>query len=134
MLLSGVEGSAISNSNYLAYYSVFAVFLDELRGFACSLAEVIQFRSSGLAASSCLDIDDVGRVQGEYPFDAFTRHDSADREGRADAPAFAGDDRARKNADTLFVAFFDSAMDVNNVTDFKMRKILLHAFAFDHVK
>jgi hypothetical protein len=111
-----------------------AVFLDELGGLTCSLAEVIQLGSSGLAASSRLDIDDIGRVQGEYPFDAFARHDSADCESRADTPAFAGDDRARENAYTFLVAFFDSAMDVNNVPDFKMRKILLHAFAFDHVK
>ena len=113
---------------------MFAVFLDELGWLTRSLAEVIQFRSSGLAASSCLDIHDIGRVYGEYPFDAFARDNSADGEGRADAPAFAGDDRARKYADTFLVAFFDSAMDVNNVTDFKMRKILLQAFAFNLVE
>ena len=113
---------------------MFAVFLYELGRFTGSLAEVIQFRSSGLAASSRFDIDDIGRVYGEYPFDAFARDDSADSEGRADAPAFAGDDRARKDTDTFLVAFFDSAMDVNNVPDFKMRKILLQAFAFDLVK
>jgi hypothetical protein len=113
---------------------MFAVFLDELGGFACSLAEVIQLGSSGLAASSRLDIDYVGRVQGEDSFDAFTRDDSADRESRVNAPAFAGDDSTRKNADTFLVAFLDSAMNVNNVADFKMRNILLQAFAFDHIK
>jgi hypothetical protein len=73
-------------------------------------------------------------VQREYPFDAFACHNSANREGRVDAPAFAGDYRARKYADALLLAFFDSAMDVNYVADFKMRKILLQAFAFNHVK
>ena len=113
---------------------MFAVFLDELCGLACSLAEVIQLGSSGLAASSRLDIDDIGRVQREYPFDAFAGDDSADSELSIYAPAFAGDDRTRKDADTFLVAFFDSAMDVNYVADFKMRNILLQAFAFDQIK
>ena len=73
-------------------------------------------------------------MQRENPFDAFARYDSADRKSAIDAPAFAGDYRAGKYADTFLVAFFDSAMDVNYVADFKMRNILLQAFAFDNVK
>ena len=111
-----------------------AVFLYELCGLAGSRAEVIQLGSSGLAASSRLDIDDVGRVQREYPFDAFARDDSADCERGIDAPAFAGDDRTRKYTDTFFVAFLDSAMNVNYIADFKMRNILLQAFAFDQIE
>ena len=113
---------------------MFAVFLYELRGLACSRAKVIQLGSSGLAASGRLDIDDVGRVQREYPFDAFARDDSADGERRIDAPAFSGDDRTRENTDTFFVAFLDSAMNVNYVADFKMRNILLQAFAFNQIE
>jgi hypothetical protein len=111
-----------------------AVLLGQLCGFAGSLTQVIQLCPACFAASSGLDIDYAGRVKREYPFDTFACHNPSDRERGVNAPAFAGDDRAREYADSLFVALSYSARNVNYVPDFEMRYIFLEALAFHLVE
>jgi hypothetical protein len=118
----------------LTHNGVFRVFVGQLGGLAGPLTEIIQFGSASFAASGRLDADYIGRMDGEYAFDAFACDNPADREGRIDAPAFAGDYRSGKYAYPLLVSFLYPAGNVHCVPDFKVRYILLQALAFDLVQ
>jgi len=108
-----------------------AMLMCQLGGFACPLTEIIKLGPAGLAASGGLDIDYIGRVEREYPLDALACHNPSDRKRRINSMAFAGDYSPRKYADSLLVAFLYPAGNVHQVPDFKMRNILLQAFAFN---
>jgi len=95
--------------------SVIAVPLRQPDGLARSVTQVIQLCPPCFAASDGLDIQDVGRMQREDSLDALVVDDSPDREALVDAPAFAGDYRAREYLRALLVAFFDAAVNVHYI-------------------
>jgi hypothetical protein len=113
---------------------VIAVPLGQLDGFARSLAQVIQLRPSCLAASDRPYIQDVGRMQREDSLDALVIDDSPDREVFVDAPAFARDYRAGKHLRALFVALFDTAVNIHYIAYLEVRDIVLETFAFNSIQ
>jgi hypothetical protein len=112
---------------------VLAVPLAELDGLAGPVAQVIELGPPFFAAADRLDVDDVRRMQREDALDALIVDDPADGEGRVDAPAFARDDRAGEYLRPLFVAFFDPAVDIDDVADLEMRDTGLETLAFNGI-
>lgn len=110
-----------------------AVPLGELDGLAASVAQIIELGSPGLTASDRLDIDDVRRVQRKDSFDALVTNDSPDREVFVNAPAFAGNDRAGKYLRSLFVALFNTAVNLDDITYLEMGDLVLETFALNGI-
>ena len=112
---------------------MFAVPVGQLDGLAGPIAQVIELGPPLFAAADRLDVEDVGRIQREDALDALVVDDPADREGRADAPAFARDDRAGEYLRPHFVAFFDPAVNIDDVADLEMRDTGLETLAFNGI-
>ena len=110
-----------------------AMPLFEPYGLACPITQIIELCSPGLAASDRLDIDDVRRVQGENPFDALVTGESPDGEVFVNAPASACNDRAGEYLRSLFVALFDTAVDLDDIAYLEVRDIVLETFALNGV-
>lgn len=107
-----------------------AVPLCQLDGLAGSLTQIIQLCPSLFAASDRLDVHDVGRMYREDTLDAFVVDDSPYREALVDAPAFAGDYRACKYLRTLFVAFFNTAVNVHYIAHLEVGYTALKTLTF----
>ncbi len=110
-----------------------AVPLGELDGLTGPASQIIELGSPGLAASDRLDIEDIGRMQREDSFDSLVTDNSPDGEVFVNAPAFAGDDRAGKYLRSLFVALFDTAMDLYDITYLEVGDLVLKTFALNGV-
>ena len=104
---------------------MFAVALGEPDGLAGPLAEVVELRASGLAASDRTDVENVGRVQGEDSLYAFAADDSAYGEGFVNSAAPACDDGSGERLGTGLVALGDSAADIDDVAYLKVRYLVL---------
>ena len=107
--------------------------LFEPDGLAGPATQIIELCPPGLAASDRLDIDDVRRVQGENPFDALVSGESSDGEVFVNAPAFACNDRAGEYLSSLFVALFDTAVDLYDIAYLEVRDIFLETLALNSV-
>ena len=107
--------------------------LGEFYGFACPITQIVELGPSGLAASNRFDIQHIGRMQREDSFDSLVTDDSPDREGFVNAPAFAGDYRAGKYLRSLFVALFDPAVNLDDITYLEVRDLALKTFALNGV-
>jgi hypothetical protein len=112
---------------------VVAVPLGEFDGLAGPITQIIELRSPGLAASDRPDIDNVGRMQREDSFDALVSDDSPDGEGFVNAPAFAGNDRAGEYLRSLFVAFFNSAVNLYDIAYLEVRDLAFKTLIFNGV-
>ncbi len=110
-----------------------AVPLFELDGLAGPLTQIIELGPPGLAASDRLDIDNVRRVQGKYPFDTLATGESPDGEVFVNAPAFAGNDRAGKYLRSLFFALFNTAVNLDDIAYLEVRDFVLETFALNGV-
>lgn len=73
-------------------------------------------------------------MQGKDSFYAFIADDAADGKKAVHTAASARYHCAGKDLDTLFIAFFDFAVDVNGIADFKMRNIFLKTFIFNGIE
>jgi hypothetical protein len=112
---------------------VVAVPLSELDGLAGPVTQIIELGPPGFAASNRPDIEDVGRMQREDSFDALVTDHSPDCEGFVYTPAFAGDYRAGKYLSSLFVALFDTAVDLDDIAYLEVRDLALKTFALNGV-
>jgi len=112
---------------------VCAVLLGQSYGFAGAFSQVIKFRTFGFAASQRPDVEDIRTIQREDTLDAFIVDDSADGEHLIYAAAFAGNDGAGEDLNTLLVAFDDSAMNINRIAYLEMRDIVFEALALDRI-
>ena len=117
----------------LSGYGVVAVPLGKLDGLAGPITQIIELGPPGLAASDRLDIENVGRVQREDSFDTLVIGDPPDGEVFVNAPAFAGNDRAGKYLRSLFVALFNAAVYLYDVTYFKVRNLALETIFLNGV-
>jgi len=112
---------------------VVAVPLGELYGLAGPFTQIIELGPPGLAASDGLDIEDIGRMQREDSFDSLATDHSTDREGFIDAPAFACDYHAGKDLRSLFVALFNTAVNLDDIAYLEVRDLALKTFALNGV-
>jgi hypothetical protein len=72
-------------------------------------------------------------MEREDSFDALVTDDSPDSEGLVNAPAFTGDYRAGKYLRTLFIALFDTTVNIDYITYLEVRYFVLEIFAFNSV-
>jgi len=112
---------------------VVAVPLGELDGLAGPITQIIELGSPGLAASDRLDIDDIGRVQGKDPFDTLVIDNPPDGKVFVNAPASARNDRAGKYLRSLFVALFNTAVNLYDITYLEVRDLVLETFTLNGV-
>jgi hypothetical protein len=117
----------------LSGYGMVAVPLSKPYGLAGSVTQIIELGPPGLAASDRFDIEDIRRMQWENSFDSLVTYHSPDGEGFVNAPAFAGNYGAGKDLRSLFVAFFDTAMNLDDITYLEMRDVALKTFALNGV-
>ena len=110
-----------------------AVPLFESDGLAGPVTQIIKLGSPGLTTSDRFDIEDIGRIQREDSFDTLVTDHSPDREVFIDAPAFAGNDRAGKYLCPLFVALFNTAMNLDDIAYLEVRDLVLKTLAFNGV-
>ncbi len=73
-------------------------------------------------------------MQREDPFHALVIDDSPDREALVNASAFAGYYRACKYLRALFIAFFDTAVNIHYIAYLEVRDIVLETFAFNSIQ
>jgi hypothetical protein len=112
---------------------VIAVPLFELDGLAGPLTQVIELGSPGLTASDRLDIDDIRRVQGKDPFDALVTGESPDGEVFVNAPASACNHRTGEYLRSLFVALFNTAVNLDDIAYLEVRDIVFETLALNGV-
>ena len=110
-----------------------AMPLFELYGLAGPITQIIELGSPGLAASDRLDIEDIRRMQREDSFDALVTDHSTDGEVFINAPSFAGNDRAGKYLRSLFLALFNTAVNLDDITYLEVRDLVLKTLAFNGV-
>ena len=72
-------------------------------------------------------------MQWEDSFDTLVGDDSSNGEGFVNPPAFAGDYCAGKDLRSLFVALFNPAMDLDDITYLKVRDLALKTLALNGV-
>ena len=111
-----------------------AEFVSEFDGLAGALAEIIKFCPPFFAALDRLNGNNIRRMQRENSFYAFIADDAADGKEAVHTAASACNYCAGKDLDTLFIAFFDFAVDVNGIADLKMRNIFLKTFIFNSIE
>ena len=102
-----------------------AVALCEADGFAGALSQVIELCSSCLSASDGPYVEYVRRMKREDSLDAFVPDHSAYGEGFVDSAAATRDNGAVKDLGTDLIALFDSAADIDNIADLKVRDVVL---------
>lgn len=72
-------------------------------------------------------------MQRENSLDTLVTDDSPDGKGFVNTPAFAGDYRAGEDLRSLFVALFDTAMNLDDITYLEVRDFALKTFTLDGV-
>ena len=107
--------------------------LFELYGLAGPITQIIELGSPGLAASDRLDIEDIGRMQREDSFDALVTDYSPNGEVFINASTFASNDRAGKYLRSHFVALFNAAVNLDDITYLEVRDLVLETLAFNGV-
>jgi hypothetical protein len=112
---------------------VVAVPLSEPDGLAGPVTQIIELGPPGFAASDGLDIENIGRMQREDSFDAFVTDHSPDGEVFVNPPAFACYNRAGKYLRSLFVALFDTAMNLDYIAYLEVRGLALKTFALNGI-
>jgi len=89
------------------------VSLGQLYALTRSLSEVIKFCPPGLSAANRSYIYDIWGMEGEDSFDSFIGDNPPDDEGFVNASAFTRDYRSAEYLYARFVAFTDSAVDID---------------------
>jgi len=72
-------------------------------------------------------------MQREDSFDTLVTDHSPNREVFIDAPAFAGNDRAGKYLCPLFLALFNTAVNLDDIAYLEVRDLVLETLMFNGV-
>src|SRR4051812_1576513 len=80
---------------------------------ALEVTQVVELRAAREARGLHVDLRDTRGVDREYALDALAVRDAADGEGLIQQRTLAADDDARKDLDTLLVAFDDAGVDAH---------------------
>jgi hypothetical protein len=115
---------ACTQNRPFAVVGLHALF--DLRGLAKAVTQVVQLGPADLAAADCLDLDDVGSVQGEHLLAAYAVAQAADGEALFDAAVLLRNDGALENLDSLAGAFLDFDVYTNRVADPNDGQLFLH--------
>lgn len=83
---------------------------------ALAAAEVVEAGATDFAEADDFNFGDLWGVEREDAFDALAIRDFADGVSGVEAGAFAGDDEAGVDLDTLFVTFDDAAVHFDGVS------------------
>lgn len=70
----------------------------------------------------------------EDSFDTLIAYYTPNREGFVNAASFAGDNGSGKYLSSLFLAFFYTAVDIDNIAYFEVRYFFLQTFALNRIQ
>jgi len=115
-------------------YGMVAVTLRQLDALAGALSEVVEFGTSGFAASNRPDIKNVRRMHREGSFHALVRNNTPNGKGFAHPATFTRNNRARKDLYTCFIALLDLAVHIDCIAYLKIWHLFLEAFAFHRIQ
>jgi len=107
---------------------VLAQFLDGHGLLAFAAAQVVETGTTDFAGLRDFDLGNLGAVDRENTFHTFSIRDLTDGESFVQACTFVGNDDAREDLNTLFVAFDNSGMDFHTVTHIEGSDVLLELF------
>ena len=102
-----------------------AVPLGQPHRFTGSFPQKIQLGTPGLAASDRFDIENIRAVNREYSLDTFIANDPANRKHLVDTTPLTSDDSTVENLCPDLTAFFDPAVNFDNITYLEVRNLLL---------
>ena len=106
----------------------------QLDGFSCSLAQVVELCSSGLAAPDGLYVEDVRGMKRKDSLDAFAADYSTNGEVFIDSTTAARYDGAVEYLSADLFALFDSAVDIDNIPDLEVRDVLFQALILNGIQ
>jgi hypothetical protein len=113
---------------------------DQFFNFGCftnAIAEVVQFCAPNAAFAGRFYFNYTWARHWEDTLNAFTTNNATngERAVAAAVTAFHADDGASENLNALFVAFFDSSVNVNGIAYTKLTEISMAAFCilFDEI-
>jgi hypothetical protein len=112
---------------------MFAVTFGEPDSFSRALPQKIQFCAPRLTASHRPDIHNVRRMNRENPLYALSCDDPSYSEGLVNPATLSGNYRAGEYLDSFFITLFNPAPNIDHITHFEIRHILLQALIFDRV-
>src|SRR3954447_23407117 len=110
-----------------------ALLLD-LRLLAAQLTQVVELRSTDVAARDELDVVHDRRVHGERSLHAYAETHLACRESLAHAAALASDHDPLEDLDALAVALDDADMHLHRVARAKVRDVAAQRDSVERVK
>jgi hypothetical protein len=102
-----------------------AVSLGEPDRLARTFTEVVQLCPPCLAATKRPDIENIRRMKRKNSLDTFVVNNATDGKVFINPTTLACDNGACKYLRTFFIAFFDAAVDVNDIAYLKMRYLFL---------
>ncbi len=84
-----------------------------------SVAEIVKLSAANLTLTDHINLNYVGRVDGESFFNAATVCDTANGKGLGDSTAVTGDNSTFVHLDSLSGSLFDAVVNTNGVTYIK---------------
>ena len=109
------------------------VAVRQLDGLSCSLSQVVELRSSRLAASDGLYVEDVRGMKRKDSLDTFAADYSTNGEVFIDSTTAARYDGAVEYLSADLFALFDSAVDIDNIPDLEVRDVVLQALILNGI-
>ena len=106
----------------------------QLDGFSCSLAQVVELCSSGLAAPDGLYVEDVRGMKRKDSLDAFAADYSTNSEGFIDSTTAARYDGAVEYLSTDLFTLLDSAVDIDDIPNLEVRDVVLQALVLNGIQ
>ena len=107
-----------------------AVPLCQTDALAGTFSEVVQLCSAGFAAAKRYNVNDVWRIEREYTLDAFVTSNASYGKCLVHSSAAACYHGSGECLDTRLDAFCDSALNIDNIADLKLRNLFFEAFTF----
>ena len=110
-----------------------AVTVGQPDRLAASLAQVIQFGTSRLAAATRLYVNNIRRMKRKDALHTLVIYDSTHGKRLIYPATFAGYHRAAEYLNPLLLTFSDSATNIDHIADFKMRQFLFQTSTLNSV-
>ena len=95
------------------------------------VTQVVKLSPADLTAGSHFHFRDSGRVQLKYSLHSFSVGNLSYGKGRVDRTSTPGDDYTCKNLDPLLASFANQSVDLDGVSNVKIRDLLLELLLLD---